>query len=185
MTATQSIVKIQDLFEDWRLMGFERLQNGIELIGRVGTEDQPCWLHAVFPGLSAADLTALEKDADVHFPGHLRAFYRLIGGMTLFHSAFRVFGRHRPGIRTNIGALQPDDLAELNHEIDALGWKPPGAVAFAVNSWDQSVHLAGMGTGAQEIVRCDRATGRILESHADVFECISDRLYRLDQLMLH
>lgn len=185
MQVTESIVRIQDLFDEWRAMGSERLRNGVELIGRAGSENEPHWLHAVFPGLSPMQLGYLEKMAGVHFPSQLRAFYRVVGGMTLFQGAFRVYGRRRPGVRLGIDGLQAEDIAELNHEIDALGWKPSAAVAFAVNAWDQTVHLAGMGTDADEIVRCDRATGRVLECHRDVFECVSDRLFRLDRLMMH
>jgi hypothetical protein len=184
MLLTENIVKIQDLFDGWRAAGHQILPNGVELIGLLGDAEAPCWLHAVFPGLSPAELDALERSTDTRFPGHLRAIYRLIGGMTLFNGAFRMFGRRGAGIRTDVDALQAGDLAELNHEIDAIGWKPNHAVAFAVNSWDQSVHLAGMGHQPQEIVRCDRATGRVIECHADVFECLCDRLYRLDQVML-
>lgn len=184
MQITENIVKIQDLFDAWREAGHTKLPNGVELIGRTGEDGDASWLHAVFPGLDPRSLDALEKEAGAALPPQLRAFYRLIGGMSLFHGAFCLYGKRRRGIRTGAAAVQAGDIVELNHEIDVLGWRPAGAIAFAVNGWDQSVHVAGMGRDAREITRCDRATGRVLEVHATIYDCVYDRLYRLDQLML-
>lgn len=63
----------------------------------------------------------------------------------------------------SVAGSQPDDLLQLNHEIEALGWKPSHAIAFAVNGWDQSVHLFGMTNKPRQIARCDRSTGKVLE----------------------
>lgn len=184
MSVTETIVKIHDLFDGWRVAGSARLPNGVELLGRTDEGGEPTWLHAVFPGLSAQQLARLQHEAGVPFPQSLRTFYRVIGGMTLFHGAFATCGIRATGVRPDSRGPEPESLPHLNHAIDVLGWKPRNAVAFAVNAWDQSVHIANMGVNDQEIVRCDRATGNVLERHPTVFDCIHDRLYKLDQLML-
>lgn len=181
---TDCIVTIQDLLDKWRALGHEKLANGTELIGLFPDEATPTWTHVVFPGMSPRRIALLETKIGGLLPGRLHAFYRLIGGMTLFVGAFRMAGSRTRGIRCGDDGLCPDDIVELNHELDVLGWKPRGAIAFATNSWDGSVHLAGMGHSPEEIVRCERASGRILECHEDVFACVSARLTRLDQLLL-
>jgi hypothetical protein len=181
---TDCIVTIQDLLDKWRELGHEKLPNGTELIGRFPDEETPTWTHVVFPGLSPRRIGMLEAKIGGLLPSRLNAFYRLIGGMTLFVGAFRMAGARTPGIRCGIDSLCPDDIVELNHELDVLGWKPRGAVAFATNSWDGSVHLAGMGQAPDEIVRCERVSGRILECHENVFTCVSSRLTRLDEILL-
>lgn len=184
MNALQHIVRIQDLLEDWRSLGSLRLRNGVELIGRVPDEDGAVWMHVVFPGLRGERLRRLEHELGATLPRSLRAFYECCGGMSLFFGAFRLRGLRRPGFGLGSGALQPEDIVALNHELDALGWKPRQAVAFAENALDQTVHLVGMGETSAQIVRCERSTGRVLERHEDVFACVAARLYRLDELQL-
>jgi hypothetical protein len=184
MGIVEKIVEITDLFEQWRAMGNRRLDNGIELIGQAGGEAEPYWMHVVFPGLSAAQVTSIEAGIGTPLPPQLRRIYRVIGGMTLFLGAFQLYGLRRPGLRSGVEALEPEDVVALNHEIDTMGWRPARAVAFAVNALDGSIHLTGMGRNPDEVFRCERATGRVLESHEDAFACVYDRLYRLDQLLL-
>ena len=93
-------------------------------------------------------------------------------------------GHHPFGFAAGERALQPLGLVEVNHAIDMFGWRRRDAVVFAVNGWDGSVHVAGMGDTPNEVVRCDRVTGRVIERHADVFACVEARLYRLDSLAM-
>ena len=182
MAITDAILDIQETLDRWRNLGSLCLRNGIELMGRFPDVVPDTWTHIVFPGLDEQQLVQLERAAGARLTGHVRAFYRRIGGMTLFTGAFRVASVCRRGFRVGDDSLCPDDIATLNHDLDVLGWKPTGAVAFAVNGLDGSVHLAGMGRTPDEIVRCDRVSGRVLETHDDVFECIADRLTSLDRL---
>lgn len=184
MNAIAHIECIQDLLAEWRALGSCRLRNGVELIGRMPVDDEHVWMHVVFPGLPVAGLETLERDLGVSLGRALRAFYRCCGGMNLFNDAFRLFGRRLPGVSAGARGLQPSDIVAFNHEIDALGWKPAGAVAFAQNNWDLTVHVVGMGAQPDEVVRCDRRTGHVLERHADVFACVASRLSKLDQLQL-
>ena len=184
MNATQHIVCIQDLLDEWRAMGRQQLRSGAELIAQVPMDDQVAWMHVVFPPLDTAGIERLERDLGTPLPRDLSALLRCCGGMTLFSGAFHLAGRRRPGISTGDGALQPFDLVALNHELDVFGWKPKSAVAFAQNSWDLTVHVAGMGSTATEVVRCERTTGRVIEIHDDVFACVAARLSRLDELQL-
>ena len=183
MNVTRHICTIQDLFEEWRALGSRKLRSGVELIGRMPVDDEIAWMHAVFPGCAAAALDEIEAGLGARMPKSLRAFYRCCGGMSLFLGAFHMHGHRSAGVHLGAAALQPEDLLELNHELDVLGWRQPNAVAFAVNSWDMSVHVAGMSPG-YSIVRCERRTGEVIEHHDSVFSCIADRLYRLDQMML-
>lgn len=184
MSTLAHIAGIQHLLDRWRSLGSRRSRFGVELIARVPDADSELWMHAVFPGLKVDQVVRLEQDLGQALPNRLRAFYRCCGGMRLFLGAFQVFGLRRPGIGLGALALQPEDLVALNYELDVLGWKPAGAVAFAVNSLDLSVHLAGMGRTPDEVVRCDRRTGAVLERHEDVFACVDARLHKLDELML-
>ena len=183
-SVTDCIVTIQDLLDKWRELGHTTLPNGVELLGQFPDVTPPTWMHVVFPGLSNRRIAELEQRLGCALPNRMRAFYRLIGGLTLFSGAFRVAGLRRPGFRSGADSFHPDDIVELNHELDVAGWKPQAALAFAINAWDGSVHLTGMGKSPDETVRCERATGRVLEFHDDVFACLSSRLLRLDDLML-
>ena len=184
MNALQHIVRIQDLLEDWRALGSLRLRNGVELIGRVPDEDASVWMHVVFPRLRGELLAHLERQLGTPLPQSLRAFYGCCGGMSLFLGAFTLRGLRRPGFGLGSGALQPEDIVSLNHELDGQGWTPRGAVAFAENALDLSVHLVGMGETPAQVVRCERSTGKVLERHDDVFACVDARLYRLDEMQL-
>ena len=183
MSATASITRIHDLIDRWRALGSERLPSGVECIGRAPDGEQHEWLHTLFPALDERGLERLEQELQRHLPPSLRQLYRSCGGMHLFQGAFQVHGRCREPSLHDL-SLQPEDLVALNRELDVLVWKPPGAVAFASNGWDRSLHVVGMGRTPQEVVRCDRRTGRIFERHENVFSCIEARLYRLDARFL-
>lgn len=185
MIETQSIVRIQDVFERWRQLGSRRLASGTELIGRIPSDDEDVWMHALYGPLSVPQIEALEQRLRQRLPRDLRALYRITRGMSLFQGAFRLFGWREPGIRVADQGLQPDDLLELNHELDVLGWKPKHAIAFAENAWDQTVHLFGMTSRSRQVARCQRATGEILELHSTLWECLVAKLYKLDQLQVN
>ncbi|MBL8756230.1 MAG: SMI1/KNR4 family protein [Planctomycetes bacterium] len=173
---TEHIVRIQDLLDRWRELGSLRLACGVELIGRVPDED--VWLHAMFPPLDAAAIGVLQRKIGVPLPTSLRVFYRCCGGLSLFCGMFEMFGRYDGPS----GAPSPKDIVRSNHQLDVLGWMPPGAVAFAQNSWDMSVHVAGMCADRDEVVRCDWRTGAVIERHPNVLACIDARLHRIDAM---
>lgn len=184
MSRITQVVRIHDAFERWRRMGSRRLANGTEVITSVPHEDGEMWMHVVFPGMTSAHLAILEKDLGRRLPRGLRTFYGRVGGLNLFLGAVVFHGRRSRGSTLGDSALQPECLIALQHELDVLGWLPANAVAFATNSWDQSVHVAGMSANPDEIVRCDRMTGAITERHRDVWTCVAHRLYRIDRLIL-
>lgn len=184
MIEMQSIVRIQDVFDRWRQMGSMKLHSGTELIGALPNSEGEVWMHAVYPSLPLADIERLEARMRTKLPRDLRALYRVTRGMSLFQGAFRLFGWRAPGIHSNAFALQPDDILELNHELDVLGWKPKNAIAFAENAWDQTVHLFGMTDRSRQVARCQRASGEIVELHSTLWECLMHRLYRLDELLV-
>ena len=183
-TPTFSIARIRDLFEGWRAMGSLRLRSGTELIGEIPQNDSHCWLHVVYPGLSLDRIDELEGRLRISLPRELRALYRRISGMSLFHGAFRLFGYRKPGVIITENDLQPDDLLRLNHELDVLGWKPKHALAVAENGWDLSVHVLGLTGNPHTVHRCERATGQILEEHPNIWVCLAERLYKLDRLLV-
>lgn len=184
--AITAIAGIQDVFEDWRALGHRKLDTGAELIGRVPDADTFAWLHVLYPPLGSDLLLQLEAELGRALPRDLRALYRVHGGMTLFGGAFDVFCLHSAYVHEGAAALQPKDLVQLNHELDMLGWKPSHALAFAVNAWDMSVHLFGLDRDGdpRTVVRCDRRTGKVIEQHQSLWECLCAKLYRLDALML-
>jgi len=184
MTPTQNIAQIQDVFDRWRTMGSCQLRSGTELIGRLTEDDQDAWMHAIYRPLDAAGVDRLEAQMQRTLPRDLRALYRRCRGMSLFHGAFQVYGWRDPGFKTSDRGLQPEDVLELNHNLDILGWRTQQTVAFAVNSWDQSVYAYGMTSDVRQVARCERSTGMILEVHEDVWQCLVERLYRLDRLLL-
>lgn len=184
MSPVDCIANIQDLIDGWRQLGSRRLHSGVELIARLPDDEEDTWLHAIFPALDTRGIARLERALGVPLPRQLRSFYRACGGMSLFGRAFLLHGLRGAGVHTGERALQPEDVVQLNHELDALDWKPAGAIAFASNSWDNTVHLTGMGRTPNEIVRCERQGGRVLETHPSLFECVEARLYRLDRLSL-
>lgn len=183
MTAIDNIRRIQRLLEGWRELGHLELPNGVEFLGRLPGEDRE-WLHCVFPRRDLAAIDAVGERLGVELPRELRTFYRCCGGMTLFAGMFVLCGARHAGLVYGDDSYQPEDLIGLNHELDVFGWRPAGAVAFARNAWDGSVHVAGMGRHPKEIVRCEPQTGLVIERHEDLFTCVAARLYRLDQLYL-
>lgn len=182
MTAIQCIARIQDLLDEWRALGSRRLGNGVELIGHQLVDDEEVWLHAVHPALTPAAITTIEHRLGSALPPDLRTFFRCVGGIVAFSGLFEVHGLRHPGLLLGERAVQPGCLVTLNHEIDALGWRRGKAVAFAENRWDMSVYVAGQAVRPGEIQRCERATGRVLETHESVFACVAARLTRLDEL---
>jgi hypothetical protein len=184
MKATECIAQIQDVFDRWRTMGSCRLRSGTELIGRLPEDEQEAWMHAIYQPLDAAGVDRLEAQMQRRLPKDLRALYRRCRGMSLFQGAFQVHGWRDPGFRSSDHGLQPEDVLDLNHSLDILGWRTPQTVAFAVNSWDQSVYAYGMTNDDRQVARCERSSGLILEVHDDIWQCLVERLYRLDRLLL-
>ena len=164
-------------------MGSLLLDSGTELIGEVPQDGEQAWLHAVYPGLSLAQMDELELHLRISLPRDLRALYRRISGMSLFRGAFRLFGYHKTAVRSAENHMQPDDLLRLNHELDVIGWKPHKALAVAENGWDLSVHMMGMTADSHTVLRCARTTGTVLEEHPNLWTCLADRLYTFDQLL--
>lgn len=179
-----AIARISTLFASWRKMGSRRLRSGTELIADIPDGGEHAWLHALHPGLSLAQIDQLEAHLHMSLPRDLRALYRRTRGMSLFHGAFRLFGYRTLAARPSEDDLQPDDLLQLNTELDRLGWKPKTALAVAENSWDMSVHVLGMTEDQLKVHRCERATGRVIEEHPSIWVCVAERLYKLDRLLL-
>lgn len=180
MSTVAHILRIQELLDGWRVLGSARLSNGAELIGRVPGDDD-AWMHAVFAGLDDGRLEGLERELGCALPRSLRGFYRGCGGMTLFSGAFTLCGAREPGVFRGDRALQPFDVVQFHRCVEQHGWLPRGAVAFALNGWDQTVHVAGMGEHEGQVVRCTRRDGAVVERHDGVLACVEDRLYRLDE----
>jgi hypothetical protein len=154
--------------------------DGTELIGRFPEVEPAAWMHVLFPALDGSRVQFLADQLRAPIPRSLRKLLRTTGGMTLFAGAFRIAGWSSPDRSASRSVLRPDDLLTLNHELDLVGWKPPGAVAFAVNSHDRSVHLLGMTNDPEAVLRCDRDSGVVLDQHADVLACLADRLTSLE-----
>lgn len=184
-TPFSSIAKVQNLFEEWRKLGSRKLPSGIELITAVPDGDRHIWLHALYPGLSTTELTQMQAELNLQLPGELRAFYRRTAGMSLWNGAFRLYGYRPRGFGLIGESRYADDALRLNHELDVLGWKPPGTFAFAENGWDMSVHIVGMADEREGLVwRCNRLTGEVLETHPSVWICIASRLNRIDKMLI-
>ncbi|MGE3173668.1 MAG: SMI1/KNR4 family protein [Planctomycetota bacterium] len=182
--ALQAITRIQDVFDAWRELGSRRLRDGTELIARQVDGEVEGWLHAVFPRLRPEQLERLEAELGGPLPRDLRTFYNTCGGMILFGGVFRVYGLPRcRGMLLEQGVVV-DDIVSLNHDLGAVDWKPPHAVAFARSEWDASLYVLGMGDTDSEVVRVNRADGEELERIPDVWRLVADKLYRLDDLFV-
>lgn len=178
------ITDILDVFEEWRTLGCKRLPNGTELIGRVPDGDSVAWMHVLFPKLSAERIEAMERQLRRPLPRELRQLYRTTGAMSLFGGAFHVVGMRPAFLHEGEAALQPVDLVAFNHELECASWKSEQAIAFALNSWDHSIHVMGGGGKENEIWRMERGTGMLLERHADIWDFLSDKLHKLDQILI-
>ncbi|MCA8977927.1 MAG: SMI1/KNR4 family protein [Planctomycetes bacterium] len=183
-TPFSSIAGIQNLFEKWRQLGHKKLPCGTELIASVPDGGNEEWVHVVYPGLSHQQLHRLQELLQSPIPGGLRSFYRRCAGMSLWRGAFRVYGYNCDQHGVSEYPRYPDSVLRLNHELDALGWMPKAAFAFAENSWDMSVHVVGLGSDPHTVHRCDRRTGEVMETHPNVWSCIAARLYRVDELSM-
>lgn len=185
MNATLELIgRIQDVFDGWRELGSRRLADGTELLVRQPVDGEECWMHAVFPRLDAARLDEMAGLLGRPLPASLRRFYGACGGMVLFGGLFRVFGlpRHR-GLLCAQGPVV-DDIVAANHLLDSVGALPAAAIAVARNDWDGSIHLAGVGDDADEIVRVDRSTGEVIGRASSMWELVADKLYGHDPLLL-
>ena len=174
MSCTDSILTIQDLLTEWRQLGSHTDGDGIE---RIAQTDEDSWLHAVLAGVGAGAISACERALGVCLPGRLRGLYRCLGGLDLFDGLFRLYGPDTTASR-QLGL----DLGTFVSSQGSPGWMPPGAGPFAVNAWDGSLHLFGMGRSPEEIVRCEPETGEVLERYVDALHCVGARLSRLDDL---
>lgn len=177
------ITKIQEVFDAWRELGSKKLKNGTELIARQGDSKQPCWMHAVFPRLTTAEIDHLESLLGTRMPTELRRFYSACGGMVLFGGLFRFYGLPNPrGVISEYG-IGPDDIVSRNHELDHCDWKAGSSFAIAASEWDASVYMVGMTSGDREIVRVARGTGQVLDRIDGLWNLVADKLYRLDAMM--
>lgn len=183
-TTYAAIAQIQDVFDRWRALGSKKLADGTELIGHQLLGDDECWTHAVFPGLAAERVYAMEGQLGTPLTPDLRRFYRACGGMQLFGGLFTFHGLPRHNGLVVLHGVEVDDIVALNHDLDHYGWKPRGAVGFAASAWDASVYVAGMGRDDAAVVRLARASGDVLEYVPDVWSLVADKLYRLDQLFV-
>lgn len=178
------ITRIEDVFSGWRELGSKRLANGTELIGRQAAAEGDVWMHAVFPRLDTATIGQIEHELGVRLPVDLRTFYRTCGGMILFGGAFRLFGtRPRRGSVNELGPV-PDDITSINEDLSLSPWMRPGAIAFASNAWDSSLHVTGMGATATEVLRVHRITGEVLERSENIWSLVASKLYRLDEIFV-
>jgi hypothetical protein len=180
MSNIASICNIQDLLDRWRTLGSLKLRNGVELLAKIPDSESSSWMHAVFPGMSAAVLKKVVTTIEGEMPASLRAFYRGCGGMSLFGDLFTVYGAPRTHFVIGDDAFAAADIIEFNRHTAALPWAVPHMVAFASSAWDGSIYVAGLGATPDEVVRCERKTGQVLQRHTNVFTCIEARLYHLD-----
>lgn len=183
-TSLARIASILDVFEEWRALGCKRLANGTELIGRIPDGESIAWLHVLFPKLPEERIDEMERQLRRPLPRDLRRLYRTTGAMSLFGGAFQIVGVRPPFLQEGERALQPLDLVSFNHELECSTWKSEQAIAFAVNSWDQSIFVMGAGGAEGEVWRMERGTGLLLERHRTVWDFLSDKLHRLDQLLI-
>jgi hypothetical protein len=179
-----SLASMQALFDSWRALGSRRLRNGTELITRIPDDDGFAWMHVLYPRLDGPRLQRLERSLGRSLPRDLCALYGVVGGMSLFGGMFKMHAHRRPYVHEWEDSLQPPDLGELNHELTQFAWKRDEMLAFAVNSWDLSVHVYGMGSHPSEVVRVERASGAITERHPNVWALLDAKLHRIDELMV-
>ncbi|MGK0155930.1 MAG: hypothetical protein ACI9SE_002897 [Neolewinella sp.] len=181
MSKIKNIARIQDVLAGWRTMGSQRLSNGVELLACFPDVDGERWMHTVFPGLSMEALTVMERQIGVVIPAGLRSYYRRCGGMLLFCGLFTMHGQPVTGYSAGNHGQMPADLVTFNREVACLPWARPDMFAFASHACDNSIFVAGMGSTDDEILRCNRRDGAVLQRHPDVFECIDVRLHHLDE----
>ena len=176
MSCTDSILTIQDLLTEWRQLGSHTDGDGIERIAQVAEDS---WLHTALAGVDEGAIAACEQALGVQLPRRLRGLYRCLGGLDLFDGLFRLHGPDTVASR-RLGL----DLSTFASSQGSPGWMPPGAAPFAVNAWDGSLHLCGMGRSPEEIVRCEPETGEVLERYVDALHCVGARLSKLDELAI-
>lgn len=184
MKLTQRLTRISDLFDRWRTLGTHKLPNGIELLGRISPDNDHEWMHVLFPPLHATEVRTIEDCLGAPLPPGLRALYRGMGGLTAFGGLIEVSGYRKQFILNEPNGHEPSDILRLNRIVNAIGWLPEGAIAFATNGADSSVYVTGMPNAGRTVQRCALRDGRKLARHEDIFEFLEQRLYAYQECEL-
>ena len=91
-------------------LGFQKLDNGTELIGRVPHIAPQAWLHAIFAPLNHKQIILLETDMQTSIPLVLKEFYLLNNGLDLFSSSISFYGLRTSYERKGDAVWQPFDI---------------------------------------------------------------------------
>lgn len=99
----------------WRFLGMQDLPGGTQRIGHIPHLAPQAFLHDIFLGLSAKQISIIESQISLPIPQSLKNFYSLHNGMNLF-GRFGVYGLRTHFDRANIPSIleQPFDIRTPN-----------------------------------------------------------------------
>ena len=143
------MVSLDDVLNDARIDGEERLPNGVWLIKPAPEIGPKAWMHITYPPLSESELAAIENQLHRRFPLQMQKFFRRFNGLSLFGRQLTIWGKRKDYIRQGPDAWQPFDIVEHN----APGERPSGS-PYSV------LYFGSSDQGANRLYLDDEAIGR-------------------------
>ena len=94
-------------------VGYKKLENGTELIGKTPHIGSQAWLHIIFPGITETEISQYERNNQIHIPDTYKKFLKKANGIDIFSSSLYLFGI-RSGYNRSGDLWQPFDLRVPN-----------------------------------------------------------------------
>jgi hypothetical protein len=167
-----------DFPDQYRSLGYERLENGAELIGRAPHVAPHAWLHQRFAALDAASISALTRSLDRALPPAYQQFLEIANGLNLFSTSLCFLGAVDYMKREGPYRWQPFDIV-LPNRLERPPHLGEDALVVAAYSHDGS-QLSIDGGG--RVSRLQRKSGEVLNIWPTLLSLLQSELTRLAML---
>ncbi|MBS1687048.1 MAG: SMI1/KNR4 family protein [Bacteroidetes bacterium] len=102
------------LLRNFSVMGFMKLGNGTELIGKATHIAPMAWLHSIYPGLNEKEISEVEDKLNIRFDDQFRSFLAITNGLNVFNTTLNIYGLRRNYNRDTDNVWQPFDIFSKN-----------------------------------------------------------------------
>lgn len=171
-----SFATVLAVAETARAEGYEVLDDGTTLFGRVPERGPQAWLHILYPALGNEEITDLKNQLG-EIPEPYESFLRKTNGLNLFSGALSLFGR-RANYSRKGEVRQPYDLALPN--LKERFTKNFNAFFFGFYNWDGS--RLYIDRSSSEVYWCPRYSTDPLKSWPSFPEMLQSEVLRLSTL---
>jgi len=109
-STTNYLEKVYTYIYQAKNLGFQKLDNGTELIGRAPHIAPQAWLHKIFHPLNMHQIQILETEMDFTIPLVLKEFFLSNNGLSIFSSSISFYGLRTSYERNGDAVWQPFDI---------------------------------------------------------------------------